>query len=100
MTEFIPESLIWELMKSNDANIPEFIDFKIYKHRKNFDNNGDKYLVVLKAESQNFLFSSNYADYNSTNYDLLPGREYEKETLAFIIVGNIEIDSFIKAFKK
>ncbi len=100
MEKFIPEPLVWELIEGKNAGIPEEVDIKIYKHKKNFGNNGDKYLVVLRAESQNMLFSENYDDYNTCDYDVLSGGRYEKDTMAFVVVGNIEIGSIINLFKK
>lgn len=83
---------IWEEMYSFEKYSE--LQMKIFRHKKNFWNNGDKFLIWIRAEQQLFMVGKkiNNEDYN------LPTLKDEEE-INFVVCGNWELDQLIEGFK-
>ena len=77
----------------SDCSWPEMEIF-VFSHRDNFNNNSDKYLFIMRAESQPFMIWKNY---NDIDYDLKSLEE--KSELSFVVVWNWELSFLISAFR-
>lgn len=86
-----PDKLIWEILHTYDDG---FVEVVVYAHKKNFNNNGDKFLIHLFAGSQPFKIPEE--NINDIDYDLKEIKE--SESVWFIAVGNCELDGILHSF--
>ena len=101
MEKFVPEPLIWELLMSTQrmsGNVgSDFVDMAIYRHRKNYNNNGDKFLFVIDSHHNEFAVRGTNVTkseaLNTCDYDL--PKTLDTGQLAFVVVGNCEYSSLI-----
>ena len=96
------------MIKSIDTSIRKLYKKKdwamlqvyIYEHCKNFGNNSDKFLVIIDTQwwQSHQWVATNIewlSIFNDAEYDLSKCKEYE--TIAFVIVGWVEIWEFMES---
>lgn len=93
---FEPDKSIWDEIYSRNSDHNPFTCVKIYSHKKNFGNNGDKYLIGINCDGQPIKFIGRSEHYNNVDYDFITIPE--RDWLWFIIVGTQELLDLIDGF--